>query len=66
VNTASYITPEDGLNKRPKHVQVACLAYYIIIKIHWSCVDSYIHIFVFYLLSEMHIIKIQVGVQVTS
>jgi hypothetical protein len=39
VNNPSYIKPEDGLNKRPKHV--ACLAYYIIVKIHWSCVDIY-------------------------
>jgi hypothetical protein len=32
--------PVDGLNKGPKHV--AYLAYYIIIKIHWICVESYI------------------------
>jgi hypothetical protein len=28
--------PEDGLNKGPKHA--ARMSYYIIIKIHWSCV----------------------------
>jgi hypothetical protein len=39
---------EDGLNKGTKHA--ACLAYYIIIKIHWICVDSYIHTCVFYVL----------------
>jgi hypothetical protein len=37
VNTPSHtVYPEDGLHKGPKHV--ACMSYYIIIKIHWSCV----------------------------